>query len=465
MTRRAWTEAASVTGSSWGATSAVTDVMLVYPYFYRQAKDRSIFKFPPLGLGYLAAALMDRGLAVEIVDGTFSNPAAVVERVKKRRPSVLGFYVMVTMEDAARRLAAELAPSCQLLVAGGPYPSCAPELFAPLFDLVAVGEGEESLPALAKALVEGEDPRAVPGFAFSDGGAIRLTGKRDRIERLDEISFPARSLFDHQGYQRYWRENYGYTTTSLLTTRGCPFHCGFCSKPIFGDLYKERSAKNVVDELECVLSYGYDRVWIADDCFTLNQRRVLDICDLILARGLKFEWECLSRVDQIKRPVLGRMREAGCKRVFFGLESGNDAVLGMMRKDATVAAGRQAVDECRLAGLDTGGFFILGYPGETARTLLDTVNFSSQLPLDYLSYTVPYPLPGTDLFERVKDRMNGSPWSSPRRHRLLYQSEFSILRLKAAMAKGLTQHTMRTRLGRFGSTIEPVFERATDALF
>jgi len=442
----------------------MADVVLVYPYFYSCAKDKSIFKFPPLGLGYLASSLMDNGISVEIIDGSFLDPPAVVEKVKKVSPKIAGFYVMLTMEQSALELAASIRDYCGLLVAGGPYPTASPDFFLPHFDLVALGEAEKSLPEMIEGFLSDRNPYEVPGFAYWEGQSVRYSPVRARIEKLDEITAPARSLFDNDAHKEYWQRNYGYTTTSMITTRGCPFKCGFCSKPVFGDDYKERTASNVVDEIEEILEFGYDRIWMADDCFTLNKRRVAEICEGILTRGLRFEWECLSRVDGIDTETLNHMREAGCVRLFFGLESGNDQMLRVMKKNTTTAAGRKAVDLAVKCGLKTGGFFILGYPGETNRTLIQTINFSSSLPLHYLSYTVPYPLPGTDLFSRVKNRINDVSWMSPRRHRLLYRSDFSMHKLNLAMAKGTVQHWLRSKLGGFGSAIELPFRWLTNGV-
>lgn len=438
----------------------MADVVLVYPYFYDRARDTSIFKFPPLGLGYLASALAAKGVSVEVVEGTFSSPAAIIERVQRAGPAIVGVYVMVTLEHEAVDLARRLRAPTRLLVAGGPYPSADAELFLPAFDVVAVGEGERSVVELAAAHLAGGDISAIPGLAHLDGGRIVRTPTRGREDDLDAIPLPARESFDNAGYQKYWREHYGYAMTSMITTRGCPFSCGFCSKPVFGDVYRERSAASVADELEEIQALGYDAVWMADDCFTLNDRRVLAICDEIDRRGLCLKWECLSRVDGVRLDVLERMREAGCSRVFFGLESGNDRMLSVMKKQTTTAAERSAVELTKRAGLAAGGFFILGYPGETNATLLDTVNFSSGLGLDYLSYTVPYPLPGTDLYELVKDRINGRPWTSPRRHKLLYKSDLSIIKLKFAMGKGLIQQHLARRDS--GRRLEPLFRKSTD---
>jgi anaerobic magnesium-protoporphyrin IX monomethyl ester cyclase len=216
---------------------------------------------------------------------------------------------------------------------------------------------------------------------------------------------------------------------------------------------------------------GYERVWFADDCFTLNRKRLLSICDELVQRRVHVGWECLSRVDTVDLSVAQKMKEAGCVRVFFGLESGNDSILKMMNKQATVKQAEDAVNVFRKAGVQTGAFFILGYPGETERTVLDTVDFASSLPLDYLSFTFPYPIPGTPLFERVKDRIVCEDWKEPDgfhliKHRLLFRSSFSENKLKFAVIKGMAQFYIRKYLGgRVYPLLGSPFERLTDAIY
>ncbi len=439
------------------------DVVLVYPYFFAESKDRSIFKYPPLGLGYLAASLLTAGFSVEIMDGSYSTRRDVIQRIRDIKPTIAGFYCMMTMEEAALSLGREIKSDCGLLIAGGPYPSADPAKFLGTFDMVAIGEGERTVVELAEAVIKGQgDPLRVSGLAYRRGNTVKKTKSRARIADLDTIPFPARDLFDNEGYKKYWQREYGYTVTSMMTTRGCPYSCGFCSKPVFGSVVKARSAENVVDELEDIARRGYDRVWIGDDCFTYDDKRTIAICRGIIDRGLDVRWECLSRVDGVRSEVLDAMREAGCERLFFGLESGDDKILTAMNKSATFAEGKAAIELAGRHGLKTGAFFILGYPGETNETLTRTVNESSKLPLDYLSYTVPYPLPGTDLYEKVKDRLKAGAWTSPRSHSLLYKGDFSILKLKFAMGKGLGQHALLSSNG-FVARLEPPFRRLSNS--
>ena len=223
----------------------------------------------------------------------------------------------------------------------------------------------------------------------------------------DPLSGPR--LLPNERYIRFGKKKYGYSITTVMSTRGCPFSCEFCSNVVFGDSYRERSPRNVVDEIEEALALGYERISFADDVFTLNRRRVIEICHEIARRGLRFSWECLGRVDTFDDPTAQEMKKAGCFRIFFGIESGNDDILELMNKQITTAQARIAVETAHAAGLEVGAFFILCYPGETDDTVLETLRFATSLPLDYVGLTMPYPLPGTALSDgsRIAARASG----------------------------------------------------------
>jgi anaerobic magnesium-protoporphyrin IX monomethyl ester cyclase len=448
----------------------MTTVMLVYPYF-RPLNDRSIFRFPPLGLGYIAAYLKQYNISVDLADCTFLNREEALEKVRSSDPTIVGIYSMFTMKDKAIQMAKLLRENCKLLVAGGPLPTLNSAVFLHDFDVVVNGEGEETMLELAREVEKGADLSRVRGITFKEKDKLKSTPSRKVIQSLDNIPFPARELFDHQAYKNYYAKEFGYTATSMITSRGCPFNCDFCSRPIFGNELRIRSAANIVDEIERVQALGYERVWFADDCFTLNRRRLIGICKEIVHRRIRIEWECLSRVDTIDREMTERMKQAGCVRVFFGMESGNDSVLTLMKKRATTKQAKEAVYTTKKSGVQVGAFFIVGYPGETNETILDTVRFASSLPLDYLSFTLPYPIPGTPLYDRVKDQMITSDRKEPTRlrlteHKLLYRSSFSEVKLKFAIMKATVQFILRKCLGkRVYRLIGTPFESLTDIMF
>lgn len=452
----------------------MTAITLVYPFF-RSNPDKSIFRFPPLGLGYIVSYLRQQGVSASLVDCTFLTEAEAVEKVRLSKPRIVGIYSMFSMKKSTLRIAKLLKADCELLVAGGPLPTLCPEDFLENFDVVCVGEGETTALELVEAVEGRRALSAIKGIVYqnknSRGANVLHTPPRELIKDLDALPFPARDHFDNEAYKKHYKQRFGYTTTSIITSRGCPFQCDFCSRAVFGHEFRTRSAVNVVEEMENVKALGYERVWFSDDCFTLNKKRLLGICEEIVRRGVDIEWECLSRVDTIHQDTAAMMRKAGCVRIFFGLESGNDAVLKLMNKQASAGEAKKAVLTTKAAGIHVGAFFIVGYPGETDQTILDTLRFASSLPLDYLSFSVPYPIPGTALYERTKENIEFEDLDQPKHlsltdHKLIYRSSFSEAKLKLAIVKGSAQFKLRKKLGDGGYRVLGMpFERLTDYAF
>ena len=448
------------------------NVTLVYPYFHPRV-DTSIFRFPPLGLGYIAAILKKHDIPVKIIDCTFLTQKQALNKIIESKPNIIGIQSMYSMRNKSLELASILKDHCDFLVVGGALPSINPELFLNDFDIVVIGEGEQTMLELVKQLENGGDLSQIKGIAYrgKDTGKIRMTPPRILVKDLDKLPAPSRDLFDNYSYKKYYSKKFGYKTTTIMTSRGCPFNCDFCSRPIFGNEFRSRSASKVVDEIEEVISLGYNRIWFADDCFTLNRKWLIEVCDEIIERGLKISWECLSRVDTLDFETAAKMKKAGCIRMFFGIESGNDSILKIMNKQITTKQAYNATQICKRAGIKAGAFFILGYPGENAKTILDTAKFASSLPLDYLSFTLPYPIPGTPLFERLHDKIVSEEWEEPKniqmiKHRLLFDSQVSELKIKFAVIKGMTQFYTRKYIGERGYALigKPV-EAVTDLIY
>ena len=432
-----------------------TDVVLVYPQ--RAPRKGRHWIMPSLGLMYLSASLRRAGYTVRHIDHTFMERHEVLAEIDRLKPSVIGVYCMITMQDEAFSLASEVRGKA-LTVVGGPYPSGEPEPFLDRFDLVAVGEGEETIVRIMEHL----DDRCfdeVPGLVFKRSGEVVRTEPLGRSKDMSSLPLPYRRDLPNQEYISYWRRHWKDATTPLMSTRGCPFRCEFCHKPVFGDLFRARPASSVIEEMEEIAELGYDHVWMSDDLFTLNYRRTMELCASIESARLPLTWECLSRVTQVDYDLFAQMKRAGCKRIFFGIESGDEGVLKQMAKGIKPEQAREAVSACAQAGIKAAGFFMVGYLGETQESLLKTIRFSSHLPLDYVSYTIAYPLPGTKFYSRVKERRQEGEWHYIRHNRLLFNSDFSERKLRFAILKGAIQHKLR-RLHM--QPVASVFELATD---
>jgi anaerobic magnesium-protoporphyrin IX monomethyl ester cyclase len=434
-----------------------TDVVLVYPQ--RAPRKGRHWIMPSLGLMYLSASLRRAGYTVRHIDHTFMERREVLAEIDRLRPSVIGVYCMITMQDEAFSLAEQVRGKA-LTIVGGPYPSGEPEKFLDAFDLVAVGEGEETIVSVVEHLGDRRFDD-IPGLVFRRDGEVVRTESRARSKDMTQLPLPYRGDLPNQQYIDYWRKHWKDATTPLMSTRGCPFSCEFCHKPVFGDLFRARTGGTVIEEMQEIAELGYDHVWMSDDLFTLNYRRTMELCEEIEKANLPLTWECLSRVTQVDYDLFAQMKRAGCKRIFFGIESGDEGVLKQMQKGIKPEQAEEAVAACVRAGIKAAGFFMVGYLGETPESLMKTIRFSSHLPLDYVSYTIAYPLPGTKFYSRVKERRQEGEWHYIRHNRLLFNSDFTQRKLRFAIYKGAIQHKLR-RLHM--KPLASAFEVATDPL-
>ncbi len=431
----------------------MADVVLIYPFVNRESPRRKLWLFPSLGLGHIAAYLRAQGHTVRMLDCTFRGLEWAIQETIKEAPILVGIYCMVTLQDDALALARSLRPQLgpkALLLAGGPMPSGNPKVFLDDFDAVGRGEGELMLADLVHCLKSGQEYRHLEGLCTRDpSGKLVGDNKAPLIakEVLVTLPMPSREDYDHELYQAYWQQKFGFTQTPVFTARGCPYACEYCDQPIFGYTYREHSLEQVIADIERALADGYTHIWFADDIFMLNWQRALKICEIIQDRGLKFKWDCLGRVD-VNQQVFERMAEAGCQRIFFGIESGSPRILKQMGKRFSPEQARTAIETAHNVGIRPAAFFQVGYPGETTADILQTIEFVATLPLDYLSFTITYPLPGTKLFNRVVAEGKLSPedqknWQRAGHNVVTYQADHSQFKLRwaiyAARARFLAQ--------------------------
>jgi anaerobic magnesium-protoporphyrin IX monomethyl ester cyclase len=411
-----------------------SEVILIYPYF--RSRDPVEKLFPPLGIACLASQLKERGISVRVEDCTFKTFDEVLERVAGSRPAVIGFSIMVTMSRNAFELLGKLRERLPgtLFVAGGPLPTVHPALFAERFDAVFRGEGDLIFPRFCQDYMQSGgsrhdlnmvDPESYPGLYMSIDGQVRSSSPiHHSSATLDRLPLPDRSGFDHTQYQEAMDTPNGTRQTSLIVTRGCPFSCDFCSKPVWGDLFRKPSLERVFREIEEIRALGYTCLWIADDCFTLDNEYLMAFCNEMIQRDIPLSWTCLSRVDRLTSGLVDLMKRAGCIRVYLGLESGSNETLALMNKRVTVEQGIRAVHLFSEAGIGTAGFFMVGYPDETIQSIEKTFALALSLPLDEVSFTIPLPLPDTPLFNRVASLTSWDDWEVSNQVKFVYPSGF-----------------------------------------
>ncbi len=364
---------------------------------------------PPLSLSYLAAVLRDAGVEVRILDHLVSmySPDKLRRELAEFQPHMVG-ATCVTLNYP---IAARIMKVCKnfdpgiITMLGGPHATFALEetlLRATWIDLIVVGEGERTLVELVNTLERGGDIRSVPGIAFRRDGQIVKTDPRPLIEDLDDLPFPARDLLHLSKYRAL------NTPCTIITSRGCPYKCIFCSGPrVFGRRVRYRNPKLVVDEIEQINKvFGFAKINIVDDTFTLNHRHAGAICAEIISRGLNINWNIFARADTVDMELLKLMKQAGCQWLLYGAESGNPEILKTIKKGTTPEIIERGTRLAAEAGINVFNSFIVGLPGETPQTARQSMDFAQMLDKKYgakWGFHILSPLPGTELYERPKD--------------------------------------------------------------
>ena len=425
----------------------MSSVLLIYP-FVRRSIDRSRFRFPPLGVAYVAAAVRDAGHEVRVLDCTFLRRDQALRMALAANAEVVGISCMATMLDDCLWFAARLRGRCRLLVAGGPLPTCEPETFLPYFDAVVRGEGEATMVELLAAHEAGADLGAVPGVVTR--GTARTGGSglaapapappRPFAPDLDRLAFPARDLLPNAAYIRHGRRHYGFSVTTVMSTRGCPSTASSAATSSSAQSYRERSPASVVDEVEQALALGYERISFADDVFTLERDRVVAICDEILRRGLRFTgsaWPA-STPSTSDRP--GDADGPAARASSSASSRGRRGPAAHEQAHHRGRGARDAVEAAHRAGLEVGAFFILFYPGETDDTVLETLRFAGSLPLDYLGLIDAVPTPRDGLARAPRRprraRRAASTGASSSTTQLTYDGDFSASKMRSASSRG-----------------------------
>jgi radical SAM superfamily enzyme YgiQ (UPF0313 family) len=370
---------------------------------------------PPLGLLYLSAHLKARGFSVGVFDGTFRSLEAFADVLQRDRPRVVGIAVnMMTKRNALAMMAIARQYGARVAV-GGPDPPYHAEAYLQAgADVVVIGEGEQTLEELLPSLhSSAADWSGINGIVFrSADGSIVRTPPRTLLPDLDPQPFPDRSAIDLPSYLNAWRERHGFGTVSLITARGCPYTCTWCSRSVFGESHRRRSAANVADEVEAIVDrYHPERLWYADDVFAIHRGWTLDYARELERRRLRLPFECISRAERIDDAVADALVSLGCFRVWIGAESGSQRILDAMKRRVALDQVRGAADRLRRRGIQVGMFIMLGYEGEQLSDLEATVDHLKQTSPDIFLTTVSYPIKGTPYHAAVADRLSApKPW-------------------------------------------------------
>lgn len=401
----------------------MTDILFTHSYFLRfdPKEYRTMMPYPPLGTITAASYIREKGFSVAFHDVMLSESEdEILLSLKKFGPKLVVIYddnfnyltkmCLSRMREAAFRLAKHAKEyGCTVIVFSSDSVDHLEKYFEHDIDYVMCGEAEITLEELAGTLIgnSGKEPEHIAGLAFVKDGAIHQTGQRKVIRNLDMLPFPAWELVDVEMYRKIWKERHGYFSVNISTTRGCPFHCNWCAKPLYGQVYNSRSPENVVEEMKFLKeSVNPDHLWITDDIFGLKPGWVPRFAEIVERENAQIPFKCLSRTDLLlKHNTVDHLKKAGCQTVWIGAESGSQKILDAMEKGTTIAQIYEATKQLHNAGIRVGYFMQFGYPGETREDIENTLRMVRDCQPDEIGISVSYPLPGTKFYDGVKSQL------------------------------------------------------------
>ncbi len=406
---------------------------------------------PPLGITYVAAAFIAAGAEVKIFDYIVSgySKEKIERQLNDFQPDVVGAgSVTMNFYEAQKILRDVKCINPEILtVMGGPHVSFTAEESLkkyPEIDLILLGEAEETIRELTPVLKDRSKWQNISGIAYRHNDEIVVTGKRHFISDIDALPLPARHLLPVSRYRAL-----GFPV-SMITGRGCPNSCIFClGRKMVGSKIRRRQANNVLEEMEQIISLGFERINIADDLFAADKERVKEICAGIRDRNLKFTWSAFARVDTVDREMLEEMVAAGCDSVSFGVETGNQDMLKTIKKGIKLEQVHNAVKMCKQVGMLAHASFMVGLPGETKETLAQTSKLAKELDIVY-GYHFLAPFPGTTVREKVDKydlQILTDDWAK-------YDANDAIVRTAA-----LSPQEQRDFVARFDAEIEKDWQR------
>jgi anaerobic magnesium-protoporphyrin IX monomethyl ester cyclase len=418
-------------------------VLLAHSYFlaYDEKQTRKMRPYPPLATLLAASILREGGYEVSLFDAMLAKGEEEFEsRLGRER-----FDAVLLLEDnfnfltkmcttRMRQAALAMIGAAKRrgirVAANGPDASDHPELYLEAgADAVILGETEQTVPELVEAWAEGKDRmNDIAGLALpTPSGLVHRTPPRPFLEKLDELPLPAWDIVDIPRYRAAWLRAHGRLSWNVVTTRGCPFRCNWCAKPLYGTRYAQRSPAGVADELAALArTVRPDHVWFADDIFGLTPRWIESFAEEVKARGVRIPYTMQSRVDLMTPSAVAALAETGCEEVWMGVESGAQKILDAMEKGTRVDQVRRATRLLRNRGIRPSWFLQLGYPGEIWADLLATRALMREEAPHDIGVSVSYPLPGTAFYERVREQMRTQTnWSHSDELAMLFEGTYT----------------------------------------
>lgn len=368
----------------------------------RKIKKKGIYA--PLGILYIASVLKKAGHNVQIIDAEVEQLSIkeIINKIYNHKTKFVGITATTPEFKLASQIIKKIKEKVPGIITciGGVHATIRPKETLeenPHIDLVVRGEGELTIIELIEAIEEKKELVNIPGITYKDETEIRSNSDRPVVENIDDIPFPAVGLVDYSKYLYHVPKEGIQPIANIITSRGCPFKCNYCYH-LFPHKVRYRSIENILDEIQFMKEhYGINFFLFCDETFTINRKRVLALCDSIIERELNIGWFCQTRCDTTELELLEKMKEAGCKKISMGVESGNQKILDIINKGTNLDQYRKAYNLAKRVGIETRASFMIGLPYDTIDTIRETINFAKELDIMEAYFNIAIPFPGTEL--------------------------------------------------------------------
>jgi len=389
-------------------------ILLTHGYFIAEDdKEQQIMKpYPPLGLLYISAFLNQNKINNTIFDSTFSTKKELKEFLLKNKPKIIALYTNIVTKLNVLEFIQFIRVNPDLkdtkIILGGPdITSNIENYLNTSADYLVIGEGEQTLLDLVNSIQNNTDFSEIQGIAYKKEKEIIKTAPRVKIKDLAELPLPNREGIVLENYLETWKKFHGSSTISVSTQRGCPYTCKWCSTAVYGQSYRRRPAKKVIEELKFLKErYNPDSIWFVDDVFTVSHKWIKEFHQETQKQNCIIPFECITRAERLNDEVLQLLKEAGCVKIWIGAESGSQRIIDKMDRRVDVNVVRETIQKTNKVGIETGTFIMVGYPDETEEDINETINHLKIANPTQFTITVAYPIKGTSLYNEVESEIS-----------------------------------------------------------
>ena len=409
-------------------------IVLTHAYYlFEDPIEAKIMKpYAPLGLLYISSYLNENLIENYLFDATFSNPQEQLEFIANKKPSTVAIYTNLMTKINVIKLVKILNSDAQYgfpkIILGGPDVSYNIENYLNTgAHYIIIGEGEETTKELYQAITQNTAVSEITGIAYLEDGTLIKTPPRVKMKDLSNLPLPNRDGIAIDKYLKVWKENHGKSSMTVSTQRGCPYTCKWCSTAVYGQSYRRRPAKLVVEELALLQKeYQPDSIWFVDDVFTVSHKWIKDFHKETISQGVKIPFECITRAERLNDEILQLLKEAGCYRIWIGAESGSQKIIDAMDRRVDVNVVKDAIIKTNSMGIETGTFIMLGYPGEDEKDIKETINYLKKANPTHFTITIAYPIKGTSLYTEIEKDITVQPnWETSTDRQIDFKRTYS----------------------------------------